>query len=289
MNAPRVIDAHVHFWNPELLSYPWLRELPSLRRAFLPRDLGAFTRRDVDKVLFVEANCEAAQAEAELDFVDGLAADEPRIAGSIAFVNLNDEPARADMLRRLASRERVPVVGVRQNVQGQPNGFCITPAFVAGVEQLAAHGLTFDLCITADQLGDAAELVRRCPATRFVLDHCGKPAIRDNAFVSWATGIGALGSLPNVACKISGLFTEARAEQRSAGALRPYVDHVRECFGPTRLLYGSDWPVVTLAGGEAHWRETMHELTKDWSAADRQLFYTDNVMRHYPRLCHAVH
>src|SRR4051812_30795989 len=191
-DAPRAIDAHVHFWNPDLLSYPWLRELPSLRRPFLPADFGALTGRRTADLLVVEANCEPTQSEAELDFVDALAADEPRIAGSIAFVNLHDLTARGETLQRLAGRPRVPVVGVRHNIQGQPAGFCIAPAFVSGVQLLAAHAFTFALCITADQLGDAAALVRRCPAARFVLDHCAKPAIRDDAFAPWAAGISAL-------------------------------------------------------------------------------------------------
>jgi L-fuconolactonase len=283
-----VIDAHVHFWNPALLDYPWLRGAPSMHRPFLPQDFVALTRHAVDGVLFVEANCEPARWESELDFVEELAAREPRIAGSIAFMDLYDERPRATALRRLAHRQRVPVVGVRQNIQGHPPGFSTAPAFVAGVGQLAEYGFTFDLCITADQLAEAAELVRRCPATRFVLDHCGKPAIRDDAYAPWAAGISALASMENVACKVSGLFTEARPEQRSAAALRPYVDHVRECFGATRVLYGSDWPLVTFAGGEERWRETILELTHHWSAGDRQLFFADNVARHYPRQFHGT-
>jgi L-fuconolactonase len=284
-SLPRLLDAHVHFWNPERLSYPWLSDAPSLRRPFLPEQFGALADRAVDALLFVEANCGPSDSEAELDFVDGLAAREPRIIGSVAFVDMTERDTRRQRLERLARRERV--VGVRHNVQGHAAGYCLTSSFVAGVCEVGALGLTFDLCITADQLEDAIALVSRCRDVRFVLDHCGKPSIRSDAFAPWAAGIGRLSAFGNVACKLSGLFTEARPDQRNANALRPYVEHVRACFGPTRLLYGSDWPVVNLAAGEAVWRATIHELTEEWPAVDRQLFYSDNAMRHYAVHRHA--
>ena len=158
-----------------------------------------------------------------------------------------------------------------------------------GVQALEGRDLTFDLCITSHQFGDAIELVRRCPRVPFVLDHCGKPLVRDDAFDAWAQSVASLSTLENVACKISGLFTEARPDQRNVAALRPYVEHARRCFGAERLLYGSDWPVVNLAGGEELWRATIHEITSDWPLVDRQLFYSENAMRHYAIERHAAH
>jgi L-fuconolactonase len=286
MDGFRVIDAHVHFWRPDRLHYPWLANLPALQRPFVPGDFGALATGALDGLLFVESNCEPSESDAELDLVDELAARDPRIAGSVAFVDMTSGmiPERLD---RLARRERI--VGVRHNIQGQAPGCCLTPAFVAGVRALAAHGLTFDLCVTAAQLDDAVTLVRRCPDVRFVLDHCGKPSIRTDDFAPWATGIERLSERENVVCKISGLFTEARPNQRSADGLRPYVEHVRRSFGAERLLYGSDWPVVTLAGGEEAWRATIGELTAEWPAAERQLFYSENTIHHYALQRHAAH
>jgi L-fuconolactonase len=275
----RVIDAHVHFWNPELLHYAWLSEAPALQRAFLPDDFDALGARNVEGVIFVEANCQPSEAEAELDFVDRLAEREPRVLASIAYVDLHEDRSRRGALRRLSYRERV--VGVRQNMQGQARGFCLRPPFVRGVQEAAEYGLTFDLCITPDQLDDATELVRRCPDARFVLDHCAKPAIRDDAFTGWASGIERLATYDRVSCKLSGLLTESRPDQRNAAALRPYTDHARACFGATRLLYGSDWPVCTLAGGERLWRDIVAELTTDWSPDERRAFYSDNSTRLY--------
>jgi len=287
MNGFRVIDSHVHFWSPRQLHYPWLTEAPSLQRAFLPEHFEALDTGAISTLLFVEANCEPSEADVELDFVDDLAAREPRIAGSVAFVDMNDDATRPSRLDRLARRERI--VGVRHNIQGHPAGYCLSSSFIAGVHEVGSVGLTFDLCVTADQLDDAVELVRRCPEVHMILDHCGKPSIRSDEFTPWSVGVGRLAEFNNVACKVSGLLTEARPDQRNANALQPYVEHVRECFGPERLLYGSDWPVVTLAGGEELWRATVSELTREWSAADRQLLYADNAVRHYALERHAIH
>src|SRR5678815_417866 len=127
---------------------------------------------------------------------------------------IRDSPqsARASRLERLARRERI--VGVRHNIQGHPAGYCLTSSFVASVHEVGALGLTFDLCVTADQLDDAVELARRCPEVHMVLDHCGKPPIRSDGFTPWSIRVGRLAEFENVACKVSGLLTESRPDQR---------------------------------------------------------------------------
>jgi len=281
----RVIDAHLHFWNPGLLHYPWLTRIPALQRAFLPEHFAPLANGSVDGVIVVEANCEPTEAMAEAEFVDGLAAREPRVLASVASVDLLDEEARGPTLRRLAQRDRV--AGIRHNIQGHRPGYCLRAAFVRGVNDVAEHGFTFDLCITADQLDDVIELVRRCPDTRFVLDHCAKPSARDNAFSSWAQLLERLASYERVSCKLSGLLSEARPDQRNAEALRLYVEHAHMCFGVERLLYGSDWPVCTIAGGETVWRDIVDDLTAAWSPSDRQALYSDNAIRLYGLPRHA--
>lgn len=281
----RVIDAHVHFWNPGLLHYPWLSQSPMLQRAFLPEHFAPLASGSVDGVIVVEANCEPTEAMAEVEFVDSLAVRDPRVLASVAFADLLDEQARAPTLMRLAQRDRV--VGIRHNIQEHPAGYCLQSAFVRGVNEVADHGFRFDLCITADQLDDATELVRRCPNTRFVLDHCAKPAVRDDTFSSWASSLERLAVYERVSCKLSGLLTEARPDQRNADALRPYVEHAHTCFGVERLLYGSDWPVCTVAGGETVWRDIVEEFTAAWSPSDRQALYSDNAIRLYGLARHA--
>ena len=275
----RVVDSHVHFWDPAVLHYPWVEGVPALHRAFLPRDLDSLSARTVDGVVFVEANVRDCEGTLEVEWVEQLRADQRRILGIVAYVDMLAEDERGANLAALSKRRLV--VGVRHNIQGHPEGYCLQPAFVDGVKATAEHGLTFDLCVTEDQLSDALRLVEQCPDTQFVLDHCGKPAIRENAMDGWATNVAALATCANVVCKVSGLLTEANDTQRTLDVLRPYLDHVLGCFGVERLLYGSDWPVLTLAGGTASWRSIVDEFTAAWADEERDGFYAGNAIRTY--------
>ncbi|MEP7347590.1 MAG: amidohydrolase family protein, partial [Gemmatimonadaceae bacterium] len=223
MERSIVVDAHVHFWDPALLHYSWLGSVPELNRRFLPSDFAPLVSGTVDAVVFIEANCSPAECTDEVEFVERLAATESRIAGTVAFVDLLDERGRSAALERL--RETNRVVGVRHNIQGHAEGFPLNPTFVRGVREVGEHGLPFDLCLTSDQLSEVTELVRRCPHTSFVLDHCGKPAIRENAFDRWSLDLAHLAAHDNVCCKLSGLLTEAHADQRGDEGLLPYAEH----------------------------------------------------------------
>jgi L-fuconolactonase len=276
----RVVDAHAHFWDPSLLRYSWLENEPELHRPFLPDDFPPLRAGAVDAIVFVQADCSPDQNLAEVAWVETLANEEPRIVGIVAYVDMLAEPAAiATALDRLSESSRV--VGVRHNIQGHAPGFAVDDNFVRGVRQVGARGMSFDLCITGGQVAEAAELVERCPETRFVLDHCGKPSIRDDAFSPWAKEIERLASIDSVSCKLSGLLTEAREDQRNADGVRNYADHVVRCFGPARMIYGSDWPVSILGGGAEHWRAITDDLSAVWPENDRRAFYADNALRFY--------
>ena len=284
--VPRsVIDAHVHFWDPAELHYPWLDAVPALGRAFLPVDYAAATGdAPIAQVVFVEANCRPEHAGREVQLVERLAGAEPRIAGIVAFADLTQGSGAGDRgleqtLDVLASSPRVK--GIRHNIQGEPAGFCLQPAFVRGVQAVGRRGLPFDLCATHDQLGDVAELVRQCPGTRFVLDHCGKPAIRTGRLDPWRGDVARLASHDNVWCKLSGLLTEADPERRSDDALLPYATCVVECFGRERVMYGSDWPVLTVAASYCDWFGFTDRFTAGWSATERRHFYADTAAHVY--------
>jgi len=270
-------DAHVHFWDPSALHYPWLDELPALRRAFGPDEYAtAAADAPVERLVFVECNCVAEESAREVAFVERLAEREPRIAGIVAFADVAAHGAAA-----LDALPDSPLVkGVRQNIQGQPSGFCIRRTFVDGVREAARRGLAFDLCATHDQLGEVIELVRLCPDARFVLDHCGKPAIRDGAIATWARHLAMFAAHDNVCCKLSGLLTEASSPSTDE-QLKPYAEQVIAAFGPSRVIYGSDWPVLTLAGTLADWYAFTRRVTATWSDAERSAFYEDNAVRVY--------
>jgi len=274
-----VVDAHVHFWDPSLLRYPWHSGQPALQRAYLPEDYAPLTNGTVDAVVFVQAECEPSKSGREVQWVERLAARERRIIGIVAFVDMLDERSRSQSLERLAQSPLV--VGIRHNIQGNDAGFAVQDAFVRGVRDVGERGLTFDLCITADQLDETTELVSQCPGTRFVLDHCGKPAIRDDAYDAWAEALERLAWHDEVHCKLSGLLTEARPDQQNVEGVRRYGEQVTRCFGPARMIYGSDWPVSVLGGGVERWRSITDELAAPWSAEERHAFYSGNALRFY--------
>ena len=148
------------------------------------------------------------------------------------------------------------VKGIRRLIQGENVDFCIQPNFINGVKTLARYGLSFDICIFHPQLANAIRLVEQCPNIQFILDHIGKPDIKNQLFEPWKQEIKTLADFPNVYCKISGLVTEADHENWTAADLQPYIEHVIECFGFDRVIYGSDWPVSTLASDYPRWVQT---------------------------------
>jgi L-fuconolactonase len=275
-----VVDAHVHFWNPRALSYPWLTAFKRLMRPFLPEDYAAATEHaGIERIVFVECNCEPTQNLREVELVERLAEAEDRIAAMVAYADLTSSTT---LDRSLDELQRLPRVrGIRHNIQGEPPGFCLQSAFLDGVREIGRRGLTFDLCATHDQLPDVVELARRCPDTRLVLDHCGKPAIRDELLDPWRSCIDQLAECENVWCKLSGLLTEADPTAWQHVDLMPYAEHVVDRFGIGRTMYGSDWPVLTLAGSYGDWLDFTRRLTAAWSATERQLFYGDNAASFY--------
>ena len=276
-----VIDAHVHFWDPRVLRYPWLDAYPSLRRRYGPVEYAAaIGDMPVPAVVLVEGNCVPAQSLAEVRHFERIAEEAAVVvAGVVAFADVTDPSALPGVLDSLSASRLVK--GIRHNIQGEAPGFCVQPAFVTGVRDIGRRGLTFDLCATHDQLPDVIELVRQCPDTRFVLDHCGKPAIRERALDTWARNLGLLAVHDNVSCKLSGLLTEASPSQRGGAALMPFAERVVESFSPARLIYGSDWPVVTLAGAYADWYAFTRQVTAAWSVDEQSAFYAGNATRVY--------
>ena len=275
-----ILDAHVHLWDPASLQYPWLEEHPALRRSYSPTEYSrAVGKLPVERYMLVEGNCLPAQSLREVQYFARFAGSDPRIVGIVAFADLTNPAALTATLDCLT---KMPLVkGIRQNIQGQRSGFALQGAFVAGVREAGARGWTFDLCITHDQLGEAIALVEQCPETQFVLDHCAKPAIRTAARDPWRQELARLAAHENVSCKISGLLTEADLAHWSEKDLLPYVLHTLDCFGIDRVLYGSDWPVLTLAGDYTSWYDFTAHFTESLSEDERGRFYAENAARVY--------
>jgi L-fuconolactonase len=271
-----VLDSHVHFWDPQQLSYPWLAEVPALDRHFSPAGFLGDAPEPVEAV-FVEAGRDPGQAAREVDWVRGLARTQPWIRGAVAHVSLDDPAGAPAAVRGLAADPFV--VGVRHNVQDEAPGFTEDTAFRAGVALLGEAGLPFDACVRQQQLGELAELAAACPQTLVVLDHLGKPSV-PGPDPGWRPNLLRLARRDNVVCKLSGLATEA-APGTDASTLLAVLREVIDAFGPDRCLYGGDWPVMTLATSYGPWLGLVREALADLSAADADAVMRTNAVRTY--------
>jgi L-fuconolactonase len=276
-----IVDAHVHFWNPAKLNYPWLANVPALSCAFLPEHYSAATKTaNVSKMVFVECGCAAAQSIDETNWISELAAHETRLKGIVAQASVEFGARVTGELTALAKNPLVK--GVRRNLQAETDPyFCLQPNFVTGVHALAKFNFTFDLCIVHSQLPAVTQLVARCPEVFFVLDHCAKPAIRDKNLNPWRQHLRELAALPNVACKISGLVTEAHPVRCGALDLQPYVRHALDCFGFDRVLFGGDWPVCNLASSFENWLAALNAILTDEPETNLKKLFQTNAERIY--------
>ncbi len=275
-----LIDTHLHLWDPQHLRYGWLAGNAVLNQRYtLPEFRAATAQAEVAGAVFVQCDCAPEQSLDEARWVSLLAIEEPRIRGIVARAALERGAVVRDELAELA---KLPLVrGIRRIIQGEGAGFCAKPEVIAGFKALAGFNLSADLCLRREQLGEAAELVRACPEVRFVLDHGGNPDITSKKLEPWATDIAAIAKLPNVACKMSGLVTNADKEHWTVADLAPTVDHLLTAFGPTRLMFGGDWPVVLLASPYQRWADAARELLAMVAPADRKRVLHDNAIAAY--------
>lgn len=282
MNPIPVLDAHVHFWNPTRLSYPWLGSVPALNRVWEPENFAVATQGlGVEGFVFVECGRDPAQNVDEAAWVALLARSEPRLRGIVAHASL--ERGAAAVRSELEALSRIPLVrGVRRLLQDEADGeFCLRPDFVDGVRALEEFGFSFDLCIYHDQMPAVLELVRRCPGVTFILDHLGKPGIRESRIDPWRSHLRELAAFPKVWCKISGITTEADHARWASADLRPYLEHALDCFGFHRSMYGGDWPVSTLATTYSRWLGEVQSAVADRSEAERRALFHENASRCY--------
>jgi L-fuconolactonase len=277
-----IVDAHLHVWDPGRLDYPWLGDVPALNRRFGPADLDlAGLGPDVRfaGAVFVEAGRRDDLALAEVEWVEELAEQWPRLLGVVAHAPL-ERGADVDAdLRALARQQRVR--GVRRNFQDEPPGFGIGAGHIAGVRRLAEHDLPADLCVRHHQLPEVIELVRQVPEVTFVLDHLGKPDVRAGLLDPWREHIRRLAAYPNVYCKLSGLATEADHLTWRDEDVAPYLSHAIAEFGSDRCMFGGDWPVATLATGYARWVSVVRAALADRTEGERAAVLAGTAARVY--------
>ena len=259
-----MIDAHQHFWQISRGDYGWLTPaLGPIYRDFGPGDLAPIlTHHGIAKTILVQA----APTVAETEYLLQIAAATPFVAGVVGWVDFTAADVTAT-IDRLAENELL--VGLRPMVQDIADDDWLlradlAPALLAMID----HDLVFDALVLPRHLVRLARLVERFPSLRVVIDHGAKPPIRSGIMEPWRSDLGILAANPSLMCKLSGLVTEARANWADAD-IKPYAHALLELFGPQRMVWGSDWPVVNLAGGYDRWRALSLDVISGLDAASR--------------------
>jgi len=283
------IDTHQHYWRYRAEEFPWISEaMPSLRQDRLPMDNAAAMRvAGVTAVLAVQAR----SMSAETDFLLDLAEHQPLVAGVVGWADLR----AADLAQSLAQWGRHPAFrGLRHILQDEPDvaAWVNDPAINNGLRAVQRQHKTYDVLVYQHQLATITAFCARHGAHWLVLDHLGKPKLRDWAAEpaqaqQWRSDISTLAQLPHVMCKLSGLVTEAglttgRPSPAEARAIHDCFDHALEVFGPSRIMFGSDWPVCELAAGY----DDVHGLASTWAQAslsptEQDAFWSGNAIRCY--------
>jgi L-fuconolactonase len=257
VDGPPRVDAHQHFWKYSREEYGWIDDsMRVIRRDFGPDDLLPHLRsRGIDACVAVQARSD----ERENEYLVGLARGHAWIAGVVGWLDLR-APSLGEKLDR--AREEKRLVGFREVLQGEADERFLNPAFIEGLRLVGSRDFAYDILIYSRQLKAAIELARRAlPDQRLVLDHLGKPEIRSGDFAEWARHLRVLArDHQNVCCKLSGMVTEAGGGW-STDTFRPYAETVIEAFGPSRVLYGSDWPVCLL---NARDYSAVHDLAAEF-------------------------
>ncbi len=258
------VDAHHHLWRYTPEEYSWIDDAQQvLRHDFLLADLEReATAAGVDATVAVQAR----QTLEETHWLLDLATQSKLMKGVVGWAPLSADNFPAI----LADLRKNPLLRcLRHVVQGEPEGFLNAPRFNRGISALLETGLTYDILIFPHQLPEATRFVDRHPAQVFVLDHIAKPDIRHNEFDSWNAAIRDLGRRENVTCKLSGMVTEADWNRWTPAQLYPYFDTVLDVFGPSRLMIGSDWPVLTVASNYSDWWRIATEWIAPLSPTER--------------------
>lgn len=267
-----LIDAHMHLWDTKKLDYPWLKQVPAIEKPFLMPDFQRHSAGfNLQKLVFVQADCRPEQFLEELEFVAGQALLDSRLKGIVAYAPMEMGKEIVPVLEILQSMDLVK--GVRKIYDEAPDA-CLEPAFLDALRLLPTYNLSFDVCIKPGSVRQTLQMIRACPDTRFVLDHLGKPDIKNQQYRAFQQNLSDFAALPNVTAKLSGLITEADPKTWKQQDIRPYIEHAISAFGFDRLMFGGDWPVVLLAGSYRQWVHTFFDCVGTCSAGElNKLFY----------------
>jgi L-fuconolactonase len=272
-----IIDGHQHFWRYNAERHGWITDdMAAIRRDFLPKELEQIYRQsDIDGSIAVQAD----QTEAETEYLLAFSRMYDFIKGIVGWADLQ-APNIKERLDYFSSEKKVK--GFRHIVQGEsdPN-FLFGQDFGRGIGQLASYNFTYDILVYHHQLAQVEPFVSKFPNQQFIIDHIAKPAIARHEIKQWSTHMRALAQHQNVYCKLSGMVTEADVNNWTYDDIAPYIDVVLECFGPKRLVYGSDWPVCLVAASYEEQFNVVQKALEKLSPAEKKQILGENAIRFY--------
>jgi len=287
------VDTHQHLWDLEKVNPPWLKGAGELlRQRYTNVEYAEATRGlNVVKAVYMEVDVAPDQHVAEAEHVIGLCRS--RQYPTVAAV-IGGRPGADDFGKYVQRFKDSPYVkGLREvlhRAETKPGG-CLDPAYVRGIQLLGEVGWSFDLCLPPKNLIDGIKLADRCPATRFIVDHCGNADVQ--AFrkagsgaapshdpEAWKKDMAQFAQRPNVICKISGIVARV-SKQWTADDLAPIVNHCLDVFGPDRVVFGGDWPVCLNGATFQQWVHALREIVAGRPVADRRRLFHDNAVKFY--------
>ncbi|MDE0112852.1 MAG: amidohydrolase family protein [Albidovulum sp.] len=272
------LDTHHHLWKPERGDYFWMApELP-IARDYMPEDLAPLLRQaGVDRTILVQA----ADTEAETDFMLGLAADTDWIAGVCGWLDMDSDDFPARLAHYMANPIWKSFRPMLQDLD-EPD-WILKPRVLKNLAHAAEAGARFEVLTRLPQLPYAVEAIKRTPGLKAVVNHISKPDIAGGVLEPWASQIAELRDFPEIYCKVSGLVTEADPDSWNPDDLRPYVAHVLDVFGPDRVMFGSDWPVALMAASS--YGDVMNAVRSIvgplLDISGHRKFFRDNGVRFY--------
>ncbi len=273
----KVIDSHQHFWRFNPVRDSWINDnMKIIQKDFLPPDLELLLKEnDVNGTVVVQSD----QSEEENEFQLKNAEQYDFIKGVVGWIDLQAK----DVEEKLVYYQQYKKLkGFRHVLQGEPQrDLMLLPAFKNGISLLNKYGFAYDLLIFADQLKYVTELVAAFPDQLFVLDHIGKPDIKNKKIDEWKKDISTIGSHQNVFCKISGMVTEGDGKKWTSEDFIPYLDIVVKSFGTKRIMFGSDWPVCLIAASYAEMKNIVDDYFSFFSKDEQAAFYGRTAIEFY--------
>jgi L-fuconolactonase len=276
-----IVDAHHHLWDPARREYPWMQgPYAALRR---PRGVAELRALAAPLGVTATVAVQAADSEEETaELLAAAAASDGFIAAVVGWVDLTAPDAGERIARLRAGPGGERLAGVRHPVHDEPDPQWLARADVRrGLAAVAAAGLTYDLLLFPPHLPAACAVAEALPGLELVVDHAAKPRIADGAWEPWSRDLARLAAQPQVRCKLSGLVTEAPWDGWRGAGIGRYAARVLELFGPERLMFGSDWPVCTLAATYAEVLEVARDALTGLSAAERDAVLAGTASRTY--------